>query len=46
MISAEAIQGVASSITNAVSTAAPVGMTILGGILGVKVVVKLIRSFI
>lgn len=46
MISGDAIQGVVSSITSVVSTAAPAGMTILGGILGVKVVVRLIKSFI
>jgi uncharacterized protein YaiE (UPF0345 family) len=46
MISAEAVQGVVSSITSEISTAAPAGMTILGGILGVKVVVRLIKSFI
>lgn len=46
MISAEAIQGVVSSITSEISTAAPAGMAILGGILGVKVVVRLIKSFV
>lgn len=46
MISQEAVQGVATAITNAVTTAAPAGMTILGGILGVKVVVRLVKSFI
>lgn len=46
MISAEAVQAVVSSITSEISTAAPAGMTILGGILAVKVVVRLIKSFI
>lgn len=46
MISAEAVQSVVSSITSEISTAAPAGMTILGGILAVKVVVRLIKSFI
>ncbi|MGT2757721.1 hypothetical protein [Streptococcus ovuberis] len=46
MITAEAVQGVVTSITSAVGTAAPAAMGILGAVLGVKVVVRLIKSFV